>query len=170
MGSKTHSLQHRRSHTDELFIRAAAQEEKGNLRSAFRLYLAAAKAGNTGCQLNLGNFYDDGIGVRRNRSAALHWYKRAYRRGEASAASNIGVMLRKEGNIKGALAWFRKAVRLGDEEAHLEIGKHYFRAENDPAKAIPHLRKVCQSNYVTEAGRQEAAQLLRLARRAARRA
>ena len=170
MKPKTHPIRHKRSHADELFIRASAQEEKGNLRSTFRLYLAAAKAGDTGCQLNLGNFYDDAIGVRRNRSAALYWYKRAYRRGYASAASNIGVMFRKEGNLKGALAWFRKAVRLGDEEAHLDIGKHYFHSESNPAKAIPHLRKVCQSNSVTEAGKEEATKLLRLARRAVRRA
>jgi uncharacterized protein len=164
MGSKTHSKHSKRSHRDELFIRATAQEEKGDLRSAFRLFLAAAKAGDSSCQVNLGNFYDDAIGVRRNRSAALHWYKLAYRRGEASAASNIGVMLRKEGHTKRALGWFERAVRLGDEEAHLEIAKHYLRNEKNPVKAIPHLRKVCRSNCVTEAGRQEATKLLRLAR------
>src|SRR5215471_3254691 len=123
--AKTYSKRPKRSHTDDLFVRAAAQEEKGNLRSAFRLYLADAKAGDSGCQVNLGNFYDDAIGVRRNRAAALRWYKLAYRRGSASAASNIGVMLRKEGHTRRALAWFERAVRLGDDEAHLDIAKHY---------------------------------------------
>jgi len=168
--AKTYSKRPKRSHTDDLFIRAAAQEEKGKLRSAFRLYLAAAKAGDSGCQVNLGNFYDDAIGVRRNRSAALHWYKLAYRRGESIAASNIGVMLRKEGHVKRALAWFEKAVELGDEEAHLENAKHYLRDENNPVQALPHLKKVCQSNCVTEAGREEGTKLLKLAKRQARRA
>jgi len=168
MSPKTHSVRAKKSTTDDLFTRADAQQENGNLRSAFRLYLAAAKAGDSGCQMNLGNFYADGIGVRRNRLAALYWYKRACRRGEASAASNIAVMLRQEGNIKGALAWFRKAVRLGDDEAHLEIAKHYLRNENNPAQAIPHLKKVCQSNFVTEAGREEATKLIKLARQTAR--
>lgn len=163
-------MRSKRFNTDDLFIRAAAQEEKGNLRSAFRLYLAAAKAGDSGWQLNLGNFYDDGIGVQRNRFAALYWYKRAYRRGCASAASNIGVMLRKEGHTKRALAWFEKAVRLGDEEVHLEIAKHFLLHENNPIKAIHHLEKVCQSNCVTEAGREEATKLLKLAKQTARRA
>jgi len=104
--------------TEELFIRAAKQEEKGKFRSAFQLYLAAAKSGDTSCQVNVGNFYDDGTGVRRNRKVALYWYKRAYRRGVASAASNIGVVWRNEKNPKRAVQWFKKAVLLGDDEAN----------------------------------------------------
>jgi TPR repeat protein len=77
---------------DELFIRADKQADEGNFKSAFRLFLAAAKAGDSSCQINVGNYYDAGKGVRRNRSAAMYWYKRAYRRREASAAHNIGVM------------------------------------------------------------------------------
>ena len=44
----------KRPNTDELFIRAAAQEEKRNFRSAFRLYLAVANAGDSGCQVKVG--------------------------------------------------------------------------------------------------------------------
>lgn len=111
----------RKAKADELFIRADQEEEKGNLRSAFRLFLAGAKLGEKGCQLNVGNYYDDAKGVRRNRKAALYWYKRAYRRGYASAASNIGIVWRNEKDPKRALDWFKKAVRLGDDEANLEI-------------------------------------------------
>src|SRR5277367_3989594 len=66
---------------DLLFERASEQQEAGNLLSAFRLFLAAAKAGDVGAQLVLGNFYSDGTGIRRNRKQALYWYKRAYRKG-----------------------------------------------------------------------------------------
>jgi hypothetical protein len=41
------------------------------MRSAFRLYLVGAKSGDSGCQLNVGNLYDAGTGVRRNQAAAL---------------------------------------------------------------------------------------------------
>jgi len=47
---------YQQSDLDYLFQRADKQQEAGNLRSAFRLLLAAAKAGDPGCQLNLGNF------------------------------------------------------------------------------------------------------------------
>ena len=64
----------RKSKTDDLFMRADKLADEGDFKSAFRLFLAAAKAGDSSCQINLGNFYDDGKGVRRNRSAAM--YKR----------------------------------------------------------------------------------------------
>lgn len=154
----------RKSDRDVLFARAAKHEENGELRSAFRLYLAGAKAGDTGCQLNVGNYYDAGTGVRRNRLAALYWYKRAYRRGVSSAATNIGIMWRNENNPKRALEWFQKAVRLGDDEANLEIAKHYLRNEGNPRKAIQHFENVCQSNWVSEAGVEDATTLLKQTR------
>jgi TPR repeat protein len=150
----------RKSKTDDLFIRADKQADEGNLKSAFRLFLEAAKAGDSSCQINLGNFYDAGTGVRRNRSAAMYWYKRAYRRGEPCAAHNIGVLWRNEKKYRRALEWFRKAVRLGDDEANLEIAKYYLEVEHDPERAMPHLKKVCESNCVTEAGLDEAGRLL----------
>jgi TPR repeat protein len=157
------------SKTDVLFIRAAEQADKGNLRSAFRLYLAAARAGNSGCQVNLGNCYDDGTGVRRNRSAALYWYKRAYRRGESIAAHNLGVLWRNERKFKRAREWFEKAVLLGNDEANLEIAKHYLEAEPDPERAIVCLEKVCESNCVSQAGLEEAKKLLKATKKRVKR-
>jgi TPR repeat protein len=162
----------KRSHkpdVEELFIRSGKMEESGKLRSAFRLLLAGAKAGETGCQLNVGNYYDAGTGVRRNRKAALYWYKRAYRHGMASAAHNIGIVWRNEKSPKRALEWFQKAVRLGDDEANLEIAKHYLRNEHNPVKAIPYLRIVVRSKWVTEAGVEEATKLIKLAKRGLKR-
>jgi TPR repeat protein len=52
----------------DLFIRAAKAEERGDLRSAFRLLLFAAKLGDIGAQLDVGNYYDSASGVRRNRA------------------------------------------------------------------------------------------------------
>jgi len=159
------SKRSRKSKTDDLFTRADELEERGKLKSAFRLFLAAAKAGDTSCQLNVGNYYSDGKGIRRNLSRGLYWYKRAYRRGDASAASNIGITWRNDGKPKRALSWFRKAAKMEDDEANLEIAKYYIGYEKNPRKAIPHLERVCQSNKVTEAGAEEAAQLLKQARR-----
>jgi uncharacterized protein len=139
------------------------------MRSAFRLYLAGAKSGDSGCQLNVGNLYDAGTGVRRNQAAALYWYKHAYRRGSASAASNIGVLWRNQEKPKRALDWFRKAVRLGNDEANLEIAQHYLRNERNSAKAIPHLENVCKSNRVTQAGADKASRMLKKIRKQSKR-
>jgi hypothetical protein len=155
----------RKSKTDDLFIRADKLEDSGNFKAAFRLFLAAAKAGDSGCQLNVGNYYCDGKGIRRNLSRGLYWYQRAYRRGDASAASNIGMTRRNEGKPKKALSWFRRAVKMGDAEANLEIAKYYIENEKSSRKAIPYLERVCRSNRVTEAGAEEAAKLLKQVRK-----
>jgi TPR repeat protein len=153
----------RKSRTDDLFTRADKEADKGNVKLAFRLFLEAAKAGDASCQINLGNFYDEGKGVRRNRAAAMYWYKRAYRRGEATAAHNIGVMWRNEGKHPRALEWFKKSVQLGNAESNLDIAKYYLEVERNPARAASYLQKVCESNGVTGAGLEEAKGLLRRA-------
>jgi TPR repeat protein len=159
------SKQSRKSKTDDLFSLADKLEDSGDLRAAFRLFLAGAKAGDRNCQLNVGNYYDDGKGTRRNRAAGLYWYKRAYRRGDAAAANNIGILWRNEGKSKRALSWFRRAVKMGENEANLEIARYYLGNENSPRKAIPYLQRVCRSNRVTEAGAEEAERLLNQARK-----
>jgi uncharacterized protein len=150
---------------EELFGRASRYEDQGKVRSAIRLYLIAAKNGDAGSQLNLGNLYDAGVGVRRNRDAAIYWYKRACRRGSASAANNLGVLWRNDKEPKQALMWFQKAVQMGDEEAHLEIADHYLRNDADIPKAIFHLEKVSDSRFVSEAGAENADRLLKRLKR-----
>lgn len=147
---------------DLLFERASEQQEAGNLLSAFRLFLAAAKAGDVGAQLVLGNFYSDGTGIRRNRKQALYWYKRAYRKGYGPAASNIGLMFREENNIKQALNWYERAARLNETDANLDIAR-IFLERGDEARARGYLEQVCSApaGAVTEASREKAQHLLK---------
>jgi TPR repeat protein len=154
-----------KSKASELFTCADQQNDLGHLRSAFRLMLAAAKLGDVGAQVNVGNYYVDGKGVRRSRASAFYWYKRAYRRGDSGAAHNIGVFWRNEGDFQRALYWFSRAVRLGDEESNLDIGKHFLHNEKNPRRAIAYFKRVKSSGWVSEAGVEEAAELLRLATR-----
>jgi tetratricopeptide (TPR) repeat protein len=150
-----------KSKADNLFIRACRHEDDGDSKSAFRLMLAAAKLGDTGAQVNVGNYYDAGIGVRQNRAAAMYWYKRAYSRGYSCAAHNIGIIWRNEKQHRRALAWFRRAVELGDDDSSLDIGKHYLYEGNNPAKAIAHFKRVIRAKSVTGASVEEATLLLR---------
>lgn len=153
---------------DALFTKASEQWDHGKHLSAFRLFLAAAKYGDSGAFHNLGYFYDVGIGVKPNRAAALYWYKRAFRRGSGASASNIGTMYRDEKNTKEALSWFKRATRLGDADANLEIAKIYLRGNGDGSKANAYLQRTVRAKAtdVTEGSRDEARRLLkRLAKR-----
>ncbi len=152
-----------KSKAEALFIRADSEEEKGRFHSAFRLMLAAAKLGDIGAQTNVGNYYDNGKGVRRNRSAALYWYKRAYRRGEAAAAHNIGTVWRDAENFKRAMYWFQRAIAMNggeDGDASLEIAKLQLR-QGHPAIAVRHLKTVLTSKNVTGCAVDEARRLLK---------
>jgi uncharacterized protein len=144
------------------FIRADEEEDRGNLRSAFRLFLAAARAGDVNAQARVGYYYDVGQGVRPNRAAALSWYRRAYRNGDASAAHNIGTIWRDQRNVRRAEEWFQRSVNLGHDDSQLDIAKLYL--ANDPKKSIRHLNRVLQSARVERSDKEEAARLLRRAR------
>lgn len=147
---------------ETLFERANKQWENGALRSAFRLFLAAAKAGDTSSQVNLGYFYSEGIGVKRNRAHSLYWNRRAYRRHEGCAATNIAVLFRDEGNVLQALAWFERAVALGDNDARVEAAKLYLLKGKQP-EAVRHLSLATMAgrNDITGAGLEEAQEILR---------
>jgi uncharacterized protein len=164
MSKSSNSKQPRRSKSEALFFRADKKWDSGDLQAAFRLFLASAKAGDRGAQLNVGNCYASGSGTRRNRTAALYWYKRAYRHGDASAANNIGIIWRDENKPQRALLWFQRSVKLGNEDSNLDIAKHYLVNKKDPQAAIPYLEKVFQSDRVTEASAEEAKRLLRRAK------
>jgi TPR repeat protein len=158
--------QSRKTRNDALFVRASQYSDRGELRSAFRLFLAAAKAGDKSCQLNVGYCYDTGTGVRQNVPAALYWYRRLYRRGDRAAATSIGTVWRDRQKPKRALYWFRRAVQMGDEGANLEIAKLFLANGKDHRKAIPYLERVCRSEQEAEATIEEAQRLLKLTQRA----
>jgi TPR repeat protein len=150
-----------RAEIEHLFGRADKAYEAGKFRSAFHLFLAAAKAGDSSCQINLGDLYCSGIGVKPNRSKALYWYKRAFRGADGAAATNIGLLYREEKKLDRALAWFERAAKLQDGDANLEIAKIYLYGKDDETRAIHYLKQTCKTEYVTEASEEEAEELLK---------
>jgi uncharacterized protein len=147
---------------DALFKQANEEWDRRKLRSAFRLFLSGARAGDPGAQVNLGYFYDTGVGMKPNRRQALYWYKKAFEQGYAAAATNIGTILRDQRQFKKALVWFRRAVKLGDGDANLEIAKIYLRDQGEGGRAIPYLRRTIRARVaaVTDGSRREAKRLL----------
>ena len=99
--------------------------DSGDFRTAFRLFAAQAQAGDHDVELNLGYFYDVGLGTRKNRVKAMYWYRRAYRRGSGAAASNIATIYRDEGRHAMEFAWYKRAAILQDGDAEVEIAKLY---------------------------------------------
>jgi TPR repeat protein len=153
--------------------RADKQWSDGNLRAAFKLFLAAAKARCLPAFGLVAQFYDNGWGVKTNFDAALHWYTRAYnenaswyraphrRHGDSTSANNIGCILRDRGKRKKAISWFQRAVKLGDGDANLAIAQIYLRDKPDLKKASHYLQKTISAPYVTDGSIEEAKALLK---------
>ena len=148
------------SEANSLYQRADEEWRRGRLRSAFRLFLAAAKGGMSSAFGIVGQFYDHGDGVKANRSAALYWYRKAYRHGSNSAANNIGCIWRDRGNLGRAILWLMRAANLGDGDANLNIAKIYLHRKGDLRKATDYLNKACRSRHATEGSKEEARLLL----------
>jgi len=152
------------SKVDALLRRADRQHEAGELRSAFRLMLNAAKLGDAAAQHGVGYYYHVGIGVKPSRASALGWYRRAYRKGYGFAANNVGTIFRDEGDTERALTWFQRAAKLGDTDANLQIAKILLQEPKRVADAVPFLKRVIAAKprvEVTEASREEALRLLK---------
>jgi len=96
----------------------------GKLREALDAFRTGAEEGDPSCVLLVGYFYDAGLGVRKDRSKAMRWYRSAHRRGDSGgAASNIGVILTRERDYAGAMRWFKRAVSRGNSGARLHIAE-----------------------------------------------
>lgn len=155
----------KRKSAEETFMRANAKWEKKQNKAALELFLRAAQLGNASAQHNVGYFYDEGIGTRKNYDRALSWYKKAWRNDRQSGTCiNIAKLYESNGHARLAVAWWKKAVAKKDGDAALDLAKHYLRkgGKRDARKAEALLR-VVGTGRTTEAARREATRLLNIA-------
>jgi TPR repeat protein len=153
---------------DERFNQACDLWDKRRLKEAFRLFLSAAEDGDRASQLNIGYFYDCGIGIKKNTNAALRWYKKAHKRGDSSATHNIGTIYRDRGETKRGLQWFERALARGNDGSALDIGKVYL-MEGNLQLAAKYLERARNSQSESEDTVEQAAELLRQVHKSMRR-
>jgi TPR repeat protein len=147
-----------------LYMEADLLDARRRYTEALPLLLKGAKAGDTSCQILLGNYLSDGRkGIPVDQKRAIYWYKRAYGQGSSTGASNLAMHYRKRGDVDEACRWYELAVKSGDNEAHLALAKIWLRDRQNKAKAIKHLEAIFQGNPhdVSELGRDEARVMLR---------
>lgn len=147
---------------DDLFVRANHEWDSGKTKLAFKLFLKAVDAGHVSAKNSVGFFLDHGLGIRKNKTQAMQWYRQAARKGDVSACSNIGISYRDRGNIKQARVWFEKALKKGDSGAAIDLAKLLLITKRKPntAKAVRYLQTAVKSKYVSAADKQQADKLL----------
>jgi TPR repeat protein len=130
-----------------------------SVRFAAELTRRAALRGLPSAQLALSTLLDHGRGIGRDPVQAILWLKKAARAGNGSAANNIAIMYREDGNARQAAQWFRMAVESGDDDALIQLGVHQYwgigvRADHNAAVAS--FQKATKARHITEAGRDDA--------------
>jgi TPR repeat protein len=148
--------------TEDLFVQANREWDRGNAKLAFKLFSQAAAAGHASAKNSVGYFLDHGLGIRKNSSQALMWYRRAARQGDLSAYSNIATSYRNAGDTKRAKIWFEKAVSKGDGGAAADLARLLLDAnkETNRMEALRLLKAAVKSKYISEEDRHEATRLL----------
>jgi TPR repeat protein len=146
---------------DRLFAAADSLWEQGKLRAALRKFQQAAEKGDAGAALNVGYFYDEGVGIRPDKERALYWYRRSHRAGCAEAATSIGLVLKAQKDLRGARRWLLRALREGDHDAALDLARICLESQRGRDAAIRFLQLALRSKNVTPATLEEADRILR---------
>jgi len=95
-----------------------------DLQKANELLLKAGELGSVEAYYNLGNHYDNGRGVERDKKKAQHYWELAAIGGDVHARHNLGLIEGKADNFHRAMKHFMIAARAGHEKSlkNVEIG------------------------------------------------
>jgi uncharacterized protein len=98
--------------------------DRADLKSALRIWMAAAEAGDLEAQNNVGEIYERGLGTEPNYEAALIWYQKAADKGHAAALFNLGTLYEQGKGVAPdklkALNLYRQAWGLPEDSVIYE--------------------------------------------------
>jgi caspase domain-containing protein/Sel1 repeat-containing protein len=91
-------------------------EDRADYRSALKVWLPEAEAGDAEAQQNVGQIYEKGLGTEPNYAQAAEWYVRAAQQGLKSAQVSLGYLYERGLGVPRdttiALYWYRQASDL----------------------------------------------------------
>ena len=95
--------------------------ERGDYKTAYKLFLLLAEQGDADAQKVLGDMYKQGQGVPQDYQEALKWYRLAAEQGFAKAQYNLGLMYADGLGVLqdhvSAYMWWNLAGSKGDKDA-----------------------------------------------------
>ncbi|MFU8816061.1 MAG: caspase family protein [Pseudomonadales bacterium] len=93
--------------------------DRADYRSALRVWMPAAEAGNAEAQTHVGEIFERGLGDEPNYEAAALWYERAAKQGYARAQFNLGTLYEQGHGVARnpvvALNWYRRAWGIEED-------------------------------------------------------
>ncbi len=96
----------------------------------YRVCCPDAEEGYSNAMYRLGCMYRDGQGLEKpDYTAAVEWFHKAAKRGNALAMCSLGQMYRNSQgvsrNLTAAMEWFHKAAQMGNSDAMYHLGWMY---------------------------------------------
>jgi len=143
-----------------LFNEASDAYDKEDYEVAFAIFLKLAESGNLSSMANIAVMYNTGRGVDLDVEKSIKWDEKAIQAGNTASMSNLGITYRMCGDIRKAKFWFEKAIAAGDDETALELAKMYLVSDLEKERVKHYLEMVLTAKHCTEAGRDEARDLL----------
>lgn len=93
--------------------------DRADYKSALKVWMPAAEAGDPEAQTNVGEIFEKGLGDEPNYEAAAHWYQQAAEQGYGRAQFNLGTLYEQglgvEQNTMTALNWYRQAWGIEED-------------------------------------------------------
>ena len=92
--------------------------------------LAKATAGDAAAQMQVGEGYAAGKGIKRDLKQAAEWYRKAAEKGSVAGQIHLAALYRDGGqgfarDMAQAAEWYRKAAEQGDADAQATLGLLY---------------------------------------------
>lgn len=94
--------------------------DRADYKTALRVWLPAAEAGDADAQNSVGEIFERGLGTEPNYEVAALWFERAARQGHKGAQFNLGTLYEAGKGVPQdkavALNWYRQAWGLADDQ------------------------------------------------------
>lgn len=91
--------------------------DRADLKTALRVWMESAEAGDAEAQNHVGEIFEKGLGVQPAHGVAAAWYRMAAEQGYAPAQINLGFLYEKglglDRDMERAIHWYRQAAGLG---------------------------------------------------------
>lgn len=139
---------------DEPHMKEVKHLTESEMKELFR----RAEAGEAEAQHDLGIYYGQGVGVKKDYAEAFKWVMAAAKQGLASAQCTVGqcYLYGKgvEQNIEEAIKWMEKAANSGDMESCANLGSLYLTGgggaeiKPDHKKAAIYIRQAAEAGHV----------------------
>jgi len=115
--------------------------EAAEYKEAVEILRPLAEQGEVNAQIQMGNMYASGFGVKQDNKEALKLYHQAAEQGSVEAEYLLGAMygIPRPGlipNYEEALKWYLSAAEQGHADAQYSVGAVYFKGEGVPTDYV----------------------------------